>query len=108
MTRLQFWILTGLSGLVVLLLIAQIILVRAANYQQIRATEAQQVITAGQASQSMVRQLAVRIYEEAQKTQDPGLKDLVARQQIKYTPPANSSTDPTAPASAASPTPIAH
>ena len=102
MNRIQFFILTGLSSLVVLLLIGHILLVRQTNFEQNRLAAAQQVINQAQAFQGNLKQLAVRIYQDSQKTQDPGLKELLDRQQIKYTP-ATEGTNATE--SPASPTP---
>jgi hypothetical protein len=106
MNRIQFFVLTGLSSLVVLLLIGQIFLARQAGYEQNRLQAAQQVITQGQAFQSNLKQLAVRIFQDSQKTQDQGLKDLLTRQQISYTPNAetNSTENPMAP----TPAPATH
>jgi len=84
MNRIQFLTLTGLSGLVVILLGAQIVLGRLNGEAQFRNSQAQQIITVGQTSQQMVKQLAIRIYSDSQKTQDQGLKDLLGRQQISY------------------------
>src|SRR5476649_2738678 len=86
MNRIQFFVLTGLSSLVVLLLIGHIFLVRQTNFEQNRLAAAQQAINQGQTFQGNLKQLAVRIYQDSQKTQDQGLKDLLARQQITYTP----------------------
>jgi hypothetical protein len=88
MNRIQFFVLTGLSSLVVLLLIGHILLVRQTNFEQNRLAQAQQIINQAQAFQGNLKQLAVRIYQDSQKTQDPGLKELLDRNQIKYTPPA--------------------
>ena len=89
MNRIQFFVLTGLSSLVVLLLIGQLFLVRMTGYEQGQFNQAQQTVSLGQAAQGMMRQLAVRIYQDSQKSQDQALKDLLGRQQITYTPGAN-------------------
>jgi hypothetical protein len=88
MNRIQFFILTGLSSLIVLLLIGHIFLVRQTNFQQNRAAAAQQIVNQAQVFQGNLKQLAVRIYQDSQKSGDQGLKDLLARQQITYTPNA--------------------
>jgi hypothetical protein len=95
MNRIQFFILTGLSSLIALLLIGHIFLVRQSNYEQALFGQAQQIVNQGQASQAMIKQLALRIFQDSQKTQDQGLKDLLTRQQITYTPSPDStnSTD---------------
>jgi hypothetical protein len=86
MNRIQFFILTGLSSLVVLLLIGHIFLVRQVGIDQAILNQAQQRVNQGQAFQSNLKQLAIRIFQDSQKTGDQGLKDLLARQQITYTP----------------------
>ncbi len=107
MNRIQFFVLTGLSSLVVLLLIVHIMLVRQTNFEQNRLAAAQQVINQGQGLKGNLQQLAVRIYQDSQKTQDPGLKELLTRQQITYSPGAegvNANTPP-APPAPSTPTP---
>jgi len=101
MNRIQFFVLTGLSSLVLLLLLGHILLVRQTNFEQNRLAAAQQVINQAQAFQGNLKQLAVRIYQDSQKTQDPGLKELLDRNQIKYTPApesTNATESPAAPA----------
>ncbi len=93
MNRIQFFVLTGLSSLVVLLLIGHIFLTRQNNFEQNRLAAAQQVINQGQAFQGNLKQLAVRIFQDSQKSGDQGLKDLLTRQQISYNPsPAGTNT----------------
>jgi hypothetical protein len=87
MNRIQFWVLTGLSSVVVLFLILQVIFVRMAQYEQARVMAARQVIQEGQQCDVRLRQLAGRVYQLSQQTQDAGLKDLLTRQQITVTPP---------------------
>jgi len=86
MNRIQFFVLTGLSSLVVVLLIGHIFLTRQTNFEQNRLAQAQQVINQGQTFQGNLKQLAVRIFQDSQKSGDQGLKDLLARQQITYNP----------------------
>ena len=90
MNRIQFFILTGLSSLVVLLLIGDIFLTKQAGFEANLFNQDRQMITLGQASQTMMKQLALRIYQDSQKSQDPGLKELLVRQQISATPKAGS------------------
>jgi hypothetical protein len=92
MNRIQFFVLTGLSSLVLLLLIGHIFLVRQNNFEQNRLAAAQQAINQGQTFQNNLKQLAVRIYSDSQKTNDQGLKDLLTRQQISYNPNPDSAT----------------
>ena|SRR5476651_1029614 len=89
MNRIQFFVLTGLSSLVALFLIGHIFLVRQTNFEQNRLAAAQQVVSQGQALKGNLQQLALRVYQDSQKTQDQGLKDLLTRQQIQYTPSAD-------------------
>jgi len=86
MNRIQFFILIGISSLIVLLLLGHVFLVRQTNFEQNRLAAAQQVINQGQTFQGNLKQLAVRIYQDSQKSGDQGLKDLLARQQITYNP----------------------
>jgi hypothetical protein len=99
MNRIQFFVLTGLSSLVLLLLLGHIYLVHTVSFDQGQLNAVQQRVTQAQSFQENLKQLAVRIYQDAQKTQDPGLKELLDRQQIKYTPAASTnSADTSAPA----------
>jgi hypothetical protein len=104
MNRIQFFILTGLSSLIFLLLIGHIFLVRQTNFQQNRAAAAQQIVNQGQIFQGNLKQLAVRIYQDSQKSGDQGLKDLLARQQISY----STNTEPPEAPAPATPPPAAH
>ncbi len=111
MNRIQFWILTGLSGVVLLLLVGHIFLVRQTNFEQNRLVAVQQAVNQGQAFQSNFKQLAVRIYQLSQQSQDPGLKELLVRQQIAISPGDSTSTStnttetPGAPAPTPAPAP---
>jgi predicted negative regulator of RcsB-dependent stress response len=94
MNRTQFWILNGLAGFVVLLFITQIFLVRAAIYEQNQMAMAQQALQQGQAFQGNLKQLALRIVQVSQQTNDQALKDLLTRQQISFTPQGQDSATP--------------
>jgi uncharacterized protein YpmS len=98
MNRIQFFLLVGLSSLIVLLLIGHILLVRQTNFEQNRPAMAQQALQQGQAFQNNLKQLATRIVQDSQKTQDQGLKDLLTRQQISFTANAENSNPPATPA----------
>ncbi len=100
MNRIQFFVLVGLSSLVVLLLVGHIALVRQTNFEQNRLAAAQQVINQGQTFQGNLKQLAVRIFQDSQKTGDQGLKDLLQRQQISYNPTPAEAPEPSVPTSA--------
>src|ERR1700685_2137834 len=108
MNRIQFFILTGLSSLVVLLLIGHIFLVRQTNFKQNQLAVAQRIVSQGQMFQGYFKQLVTRIYGDIQKSQDPGLKDLLTRQQITVTtaPAGTNATD--SPASPTTPSASAH
>ena len=71
-----------------LLLIGHILLVRESNYKQNQLAAAQKIVNQGQLFQGYLKQLVGRIYNDSQKSQDPGLKDLLSRQQITVTPPS--------------------
>src|SRR5271170_1325046 len=86
MNRIQFFVLTGLSSLVVLLLAGNILLSRQVAIDQSKFAQAQQAVQQGQVFQGDLKQLAVRIFQDSQKTQDSALKDLLQRNQITYTP----------------------
>jgi len=89
MTRNQYWTLFGGACFVALLLLFQLVTSRNAQFAQARIMAAQQVISEGRNCDLRTRQLATRIYQLAQQTQDQGLKDLLARQQIvSNVPPA--------------------
>lgn len=102
MNRIQFFILTGLSILVLVLLIGNIILVRQTNNEQALFNQAQQTVSLGKASKAMVGEVARSIYQYSQKTQDQGLKDILIRQGINTTgtPGANATESPAPPAAA--------
>jgi hypothetical protein len=87
MNRTQFFVLTGLCSLVFLLLAGHIWLEWQVARDQAVLTEAQRQITQAQTFQAPLKQLAVRIFNDSQKSQDQALKDLLTRNDIKYTPP---------------------
>jgi hypothetical protein len=89
-------------------LIGHILLTRQADFEANVFNQARQAISQGQASQTLVKQLAVRIYQDSQKTQDPGLKELLIRQQITTTPKAEDTNATESPAPPASPSTSTH
>jgi hypothetical protein len=107
MNRIQFYVLTGLSILVVLLLIGNILLLREVAGQQATYSQNEQAVSQAEMFQGNLKQIAVRIYQDGQKTQDQGLKDLVVRQGITFTPspPNTNTTQAPVPPPAATPTP---
>jgi hypothetical protein len=98
MNRIQFFVLTGLSSLLALLVLGHIALSVAVGRGQANWSAAQQAVQQGNVFQNDLKQLAVRIYTDSNRTADPGLKDLLAREQITYTPSTNSTETPAAPA----------
>ena len=89
MNRIQFWTLNGLAGFLVLLFIIQIALVRAAIFEQNQVALAQQALQQGQAFGGNLKQLAMRIAQVSQTSNDQALKDLLARHQITLAPPSS-------------------
>jgi hypothetical protein len=106
MNRLQFFVLTGLSSLVVLLLIGHILLGRQTGFEQNRLAAAQQAINRGQSLQGNLQRLAGRIYNDG-KT-DPALRDLLVREQIKVNPGPEAPAPAPAESPAPSSTPLTH
>jgi DNA-binding transcriptional regulator of glucitol operon len=94
MNRIQFFVLTGLSSLIVLLLIGHIFLTRASNFEVNQLSQAQQVINQGQAFQGNLQRLAGTIYQDSVKTGDQGLKDILARNEISVSNPPVSTNSP--------------
>jgi|ERR1700677_1956752 len=101
MNRIQFFVLLGLSSLVVLLLISQVVLAHQVAAGQLKLAQAQQQINQAQVFQGDLKQLAVRIFQDSEKTQDQALKDLLKRQQITYTPGQANGSSSSAPSSPA-------
>jgi hypothetical protein len=86
MNRIQFFVLTGLSSVVALLLVGQIALSFSVGRAQNTWTQDQSAVQQGNVFQNDLKQLAVRIYSDSSRSSDQGLKDLLARQQITYAP----------------------
>ncbi len=85
--------------MVLLLLLGHIVLVRQVSIDQGILNQDQQRVNQAQVFQGNLKQLAVRIFQDSQKSGDQGLKDLLARQQITYTPgpQTNNAPDTTTP-----------
>jgi hypothetical protein len=107
MKPLHFWISISLSALVALFLLLQAIFTTQAQRAQAEVARAQETISQGQACETRWRQLATRIYQVGQQTQDQALKDLLTRQGINVRVATNapSATAPAAPAPTAPETP---
>ncbi len=103
MNRTQLLIFTVMCNLVAVFLLGHIFLTRQVNFEQNRIAGAQQLLNNSQTFQVDIKALAMRTYQDARKTNDPGLKDILARNQISFTP---ATANPAAPA-APSPTPAA-
>jgi hypothetical protein len=97
MNRIQFFVLTGLASVLALLLIGQITLSYSVGHAQAQWAQDQQAVQQGGIFQNDLKQLAVRIYSDSSRSTDAGLKDLLARQQITYTPSTNGTETPAAP-----------
>ena len=100
MNRLQFIIVTSLSGVVALCIFLQIIFVRISAGDDQRAREAQAQIQQGQLCLTRLQQIAGRIAQVAQQQDDQELKDLLTRQNIKVKPPTTDTTTTPTPAPA--------
>jgi hypothetical protein len=87
MNRVQFWILNGLGIVLVVLFGLHIFLSNLAVSGQNRMVSVQRFLQEGQYCDTRVRQLATRIYQVSQQTQDQALKDLLTRQDIRIAPP---------------------
>lgn len=106
MNRNEFLIATSLSSLVVILLIAQIVLVRMANTDQNQVMGARQYISQGEVCLKNLQQVALRTAQLAQQKDDQGLKDVMARQSISISaPPSQASGSSAAAAPAPAPAP---
>ncbi len=108
MNRIQFFILTGISAIVLILMAANIYLSHRTINVQTAAYQTQQNVTTGERFRNVLTTVVQRINAQIQKTNDQALKDLLARQKIstQAPPPAsapapastNSTDTPAAPA----------
>ena len=105
MNRIQFYTLTAL-GLIFLLLVAvHFVGAHRLNYAQGQMIQAQQKITQANTCTANLKQLAVRVVQVEQKTMDVGLRDFMTRQQIvTHAPPTNAASGTPPPANAPQPT----
>jgi hypothetical protein len=112
MNRVQFIIVTTLSGIVALCIFLQIIFVRLLGSDQTRLRDTEQAMQSGQNDFTHLQQIATRVAQLAQQQNDQALKDLLARQNIQIKPgsdDANSGAPATQPAPApAAPAPSTH
>jgi hypothetical protein len=105
MNRVQFIIVTTLSGIVALCIFLQIIFVRLLGSDQARLRDTEQALQAGQADFTHLQQVATSIAQLAQQQNDQALKDLLVRQQIQIKAPDEANSAP--PAAPAAPAPAA-
>ena len=94
MTRNQFWILIGASGLVALMLLLQVIFGTMAQAAQVKVVNAQQFVQDGRRHEAELKTLAQQIYQVSVRNQDQGLRDLLTRQHITITPPTTPAAAP--------------
>ena len=105
MNRIQFFVLIGLSSLVIVLLGLNLYLSRKVSIQQLQASQLQQALTQGKDIQQKLTLLARRINADAQKTPpNQALKDILTRQQINIKNP-DASANATDSSGAAAPAP---
>jgi hypothetical protein len=96
MNRIQFLILTSLSGVIALCIFLQIIFVRMSQSQEQRLGLANAQLQEGQAYYTHLQQIGGRIAQVAQQQQDQALKDLLVSQNLVSPAPAAGSA-PAAP-----------
>jgi hypothetical protein len=89
MNRIQFFVLTGLSGLFFLLLMGNLYLGYSVATSQVKAANAQAFVSQAVAFNKNFSALA----QVSQKSNDPALKDLLARQGITIRAASTNSTD---------------
>jgi hypothetical protein len=104
MNRIQFYVLTGLSVLLALLIIVDIVMAHKTSGEAAELSQAQQICSQGQQVAQNLRALLNRIQFDLGKTGDQGIKDLLARQQISFKTNdganTNSTQNPSAPSGA--------
>jgi hypothetical protein len=101
MNRVQFIIVTTLSGIVALCIFLQIIFVRLLGADQSRLRDTEQALQAGQNDFNHLQQIATSVAQLAQQQNDQALRDLLARQQIQIKAPDQGNASAPAPAPAA-------
>ena len=107
MNRIQFYILVGLSSMLVVFLALNLWLVHKVTFQQGEVSSLQQAFTQGRDVQQKLTQLIQRINVEVQKTPpNQALKDILTREQINIKAPdaganANATDSSAAPAPSA-------
>jgi hypothetical protein len=94
MNRIQFFILTGISAVVLILMALNIYLSHSAFNAQSQAYAAQQNLTTGERFRNVLTTVVQRINVSIQKDNNQALKDLLARQKISTQAPAPGATAP--------------
>jgi hypothetical protein len=110
MNRIQFFVLVGLSSLLVLLMVGHLYLARKVGIQQSTASALQQAFAQGKDIYQKLTLLARRINAEAQKSPpDQAMKDILTHEQITLKNPDTGTNGvetpipPSAPPSSTSP-----
>jgi len=83
MNRIQFIIVTILSGVVALCIFLQIIFVRLSAADETRLRQIGEALQEGQSDFDHLQQIATRVAQLAQQQNDDQLKDLLVRQNIQ-------------------------
>jgi hypothetical protein len=97
MNRLQFIIVTTLSGVIALCIFVQIIVVRLSSTDELNIQKAQATLQQGQLCFTRLQQIASRVAPVAQTQNDQVLKDLLTRQNIAIKPPTADNSATSAP-----------
>jgi hypothetical protein len=101
MNRVQFIILTILSGLVAICILLQIIFVRLSAADEMRLRQIGEALQEGQSDFDHLQQIATRVAQLAQQQNDDQLRDLLTRQNIQINNNGTNAPAATAPASSA-------
>jgi hypothetical protein len=102
MNRVQFIIVTTLSGIVALCILLQIIFVRLSAADELKLRQVSAALQEGQADFDHLQQIATRVAQVAQQQNDDQLRQILSRQNIQVkgsttTPPADATPTTTAP-----------
>lgn len=95
MNRVQFIIVTALSGLVAFCILLQIIFVRISAADELQLRSINVALQEGQADLDHLQQVATRTAQVAQQQNDDQLRELLTRQNIQVkAPPSSTTTQP--------------
>ncbi len=103
MNRIQFIVVTTLSGIVALCIFLQIIFVRLSAADEMRLRQYGEALQEGQSDFDHLQQIATRVAQLAQQQNDDQLRDLLTRQNIQIKD--NTSAPAAAPSTPAPATP---